>query len=614
MADVNYKLNLDIGKTGDLNSLLPSDSKIKNLDRSVAQMRALREEVSRINSQKWDNALKSIGSALVDVGGKIGGLFTSAVEKVAELGIKTTAVGVGLGIAGATFGVKFNDELEQVKIGLASTFGAFGITKNMSEGLDAAGQLTGKMLQDVKTLPITFREFVSMLKNISAPAFLAGASANQLEEFTKKTAMFGAIAGLSAQQSASAMSMMLSGRVTNANPIARQLGIVGGKAKEFRDLDPAERFKELNKYLDRYKDANEAFSHSFKALFTTLKDNIILFAGRTTSPLFEAIKKDLVRINDWFNKNQSFVNSWADHFGTELAAAWHKGIAVAEKWFPIMLRFTAHLENQMKSIWIKVEPYVAKISKYIEDQLENSDKLFDKIGTAGKLYGATKLVGAVGSLGGPVGTGAAIAVGSLTLSFAAMEEAIKKDTTASQLWEDAQEHARKGWSKLTEAFKGDPFDTIVTKYGTFVAFMTDVWSRVFESVASAANMISSVWDWINDPTGIFADILKKEKEGYDEASRQSEELIKARRSFEPPGPVALGGSSEDRNNILNQAAKMITGGGGTHIQKVEIVVNQSGDPTRVARAVVDRLVDMQRYKRSSPFVRNYSSSTTYDGR
>jgi hypothetical protein len=50
------------------------------------------------------------------------------------------------------------------------------------------------------------------------------------------------------------------------------------------------------------------------------------------------------------------------------------------------------------------------------------------------------------------------------------------------------------------------------------------------------------------------------------------------------------------------------GGGGVHVDRVEITVSGNQDPNRVARVIASHLSDLARYRKSSPYVVNFSAS------
>jgi hypothetical protein len=50
------------------------------------------------------------------------------------------------------------------------------------------------------------------------------------------------------------------------------------------------------------------------------------------------------------------------------------------------------------------------------------------------------------------------------------------------------------------------------------------------------------------------------------------------------------------------------GGGGVHVDRVEITISSNQDPNRVARVVAGHLADLARYRKSSPYVPNFSAS------
>lgn len=587
MADVTYRIVTELSSAGSLTQGFQSaQGKLDAMDKSASKLLSV---------------VGGIGSSLADA-------FTSAVEKVAILSSKMAILAGGAAVAGAAFGINFNNQLEQTKIGLAATLGAFQITPNMSEGMRSATELTDKMLQDVKTMPITFQQFSAMVKDLSAPVFMGGGTANQLEEFTKKVAMFGAVRGMTPEMASQSMGQILTGRITAANPMVRALGLLGDEAHKLRGMDAPHRMEEVNKILDRYKGANDVFATSFQALFTTLKDNLILFGGKATTPLFTAIKQDLVHINEWFDTHKTLVSSWADFFGSKLVSVWHKGVEVITHWFPIVWDFAEKTGAKISSIWDKILPTVEKVAHLVEGMLNNSDKTFSGIGKTAELYGAVKLgSGVVSGLGGgAAGAAGGIIVASLTAELLSMQYAIDHSDIAARHFNSALDNLHSAYDKLSKAFGDtDPFMKIVEMYGTFVATMLDFWTRVFDVMATGIKYVS-------DKYIEFDKLIHPGKynpsSGMTEESLTQESLddIRARRSFEPHGLVPAVAATVD---YLNKHPNNVpSGGGGTKIGKIEIYVQQSGDPSRVARAVMDKLADLQRYKKSSPWVPNFSSN------
>lgn len=589
MADVTYRIKLEIDKAGDLDAALPSTSKLSAID----------------------NSFSKIGSSLSTVASSVTDLFTTAVEKAASLALTMGEVGAAAASAAVIFGLHFNNQLEQTKISFAAAFGAAGITGSMNEGLVAADQLTSKMLQDVMKLPITFKDFTDMFRSISVPGFNLGASAGELEEFSRKLVIASSVVvpNMSTKVVGREMSMMLTGHVTSANTLARNLGFVGDELEKLRHGDPADRMKMITEHLDRFAGAGEKFSTSFKAMFTTLKDIGQLFAARATSPLFDSIKGTLKDIVDWLSSHKALVGAWADAFGTRLAAAWSKGVEIAKEWGPLIIDFSEKAGRKLLEIFNELKPTIHKIADIVKGMLTDSEGTFNKIKTGLELYGIAKLGGSslvggamrAGSALGPEGgliAGAVMA--GLAFDVAAASHAISHNTNVHKMWNDTTAKLSQSFEKLAEV--SFPLQEL------FMKLVEGLGGQIVASLDLAASALKKFTDNVS-----FIDSIIHPGRGFDTA--QAEQLnkemiddIHSRRNFVPGSMIPLTANIVDYMNKHPPKGEL-KGGGGTVVHKLEIIVNQTGDPSRVARAVVDKIADLQRYKRSSPFVSNYSSSS-----
>lgn len=591
MAEVEYRIVANLDTAGDFESKLPSASKLSSID----------------------NSFSKIGSSLKGTLGTVSDLFESAVEKVAGLTIKAASFGAAMSAAAVGFGVKFNSQIEQVRLGLASTLTAFGHTRNINEGLVLSQQLTNKMLQDVKVLPATFAQFSTAVRNLSSAVFQGGGSSATLEDFAKKTVMFGAIAGLSPEQASSSMAMMLTGRITGANPIARQLGITGAEAKHMRELDPEHRLEEITKLLDKFKDANELFAHSFKAISTTTKDNLMLFMGAATAPLFGRIKSTLEDANTWFSKHQSEVNHFADNIGRKLVLAFDYGKAKIIEWYPLLRDFAIGMEQHMLSAWQKIKPIVFQIADKIKDLLKDSNGTFDKIKTILELYAASKIGGKLSPSVSPImsvlgkgamsalGEGAGIGIGGVAAGVTAvgLVAAAIGFAGAVDILTDKTNKLHKGAVKdynninseierISDLFKAE----LLPAFRSFADFLG---AEMLTMINGSLATIRFGLEYVHK--AMFLDFSNDGKPRSHVLTTLADGVNRGIEQF---------ATREERKG--KGLSNNITGGGGTNIGKVIIEVYQSGDPSRVARAVTDRLVDLQRYPKSSPFVPNYSSA------
>lgn len=553
-----------------------------------------------------DSQVTKIGSGLQHIGESMLGTFTNAVERVAEIGFSIAKLGAGMAAAGAAFGVRFNDQMEQTQMSLASIFGAGGATKNMEEGMLAAGKVMEKIRKDSEALPISFEDVAMTMKMISTSGFQSGASVGAIERLATTTSAFANLEGISGRVAAREVAMILEGRATSANLIANRLGSRIPHGKDLKSMDPSERFEVLKTAMEAYtKPSADTFSTSFKALYTTLKNEVQMeLLAPLTSTLFSHIKDTMKEASMWLREHGEEAKTFVSRFGTMLAHMWDIGIAKIKEWGPILYDFAEKARDKFLDMWAKIEPIVTKLSALIKDSLGSGGPL-SQLGGIGAAYGVAKLteggIGA-GKAFGPAGAGVGAVIGAaLGIDFLFIANAIEKSDYAANTFHKTLGHLEAGWAKLSAAFsEGTILNELATKWGEFLITMTNFWAGLFEVLASGINMISEKYtemDKIIHPS-------KYMKDAYDLATEDSLADIRARRNFEPGGPVKLGLDPKDLDSLTGR--KDPKGGGGTHIGKIEIRVEQSGDPSRVARRVMEELQDLKRYPRSSKFVPNYS--------
>lgn len=568
--------------------------------RVVAQLDTQGELVSGTAKSKiadLDTNITKIGSGMRFIAGSVAQTFTAAVDKAVELGIKVGTIGVGLGAAATLFGIKFNDQMEQLKISLGTIFSSQGVAKDMSSGLDMAAEIMKTMRKDAAALPGTFSELGVILKTIAIPGFQGGLNSKQLEHFAADTMVAAKVAGVSIPVAAREMATLLSGHATSANVMALRLGITGDKASEFRHMDPSKRLDLLQTRLAEFNKAMPEFSKSFDAIFSTFKDNAQFTLGEFAKPIFESFKRELAKVNSWFNEHQTYINGWANHFGTKIAHAFEIGFDKLISWWPAFSSFTTKAYDKMVGLWAAVEPAVKRIAEIVKEMATNTDTMFSKIGLVAGLYGIGKVaptvLRAANSAGGGTGVGVAGTIlAALAVDFAFMEHAMKNSQYATEEYSKILGHLGKVWDNLTVIFSDTSvFSQLATKWGEFLLTMTDFWASFAEVITSGVRFVSEKLDFVKNLVHLAPD---------DDWSHE-----KINRDFDPSGAMRIARAAADEAQ-KKRNEEHPRGGGGTHIGKIEIRVEQTGDPSRVARAVMDKMVDLKRYQRSSPYVPNYS--------
>lgn len=528
----------------------------------------------------------SKASAIDSIVSKMGDGLSGVVDKIesAVTGFAKMAGAAGLGLA--IYGVaKLNNSLEQTKLSMAAIFTAQGFTKDFADGMGLAGEQLAKMKQDVKTLPGDLGQLSDIMKTIATPAAQGGADPDVIRKLAGSGMLVGKILGVQQEVVSRELANLLSGRAGAHNILGLRMGLTGDAAKEFNAKTASGRLADIQQRFQSYAPAAEAFSHSFVANWTTLLDNVkytILAPG--TSPLFESVKKTIIEINDYFDKHAAQIDSVVDRVGNKLAAAWDVVLEKVKSVMPLVEAIGGHLLNMSGA------DFESMGAKFFAGGL--AAKLAPSVlgGGAQLIAKGTEAAGPWGTLAG-AGTMAAMA-GVLVIVSGAVSAVTDKlshfHETASKLWSDIEQRGTVIFEKLGDTV--EKLWPIIEGLGVQFLDVVDKMMPFIQALATIADKLA---------TAIAP--LAKYLPGYKEttAGAPFTEL--------KPMPVEIRDWLPRNYKPLNGAGG---GGGGTNIQKVEIVVASNQDPSQIARVVEARLSELSRHPRASRMVNNWSSART----
>lgn len=624
-----YEVVLALSTTGNLSTAVGAMN--AGLGRAHDTTHALRHAVSWMG-ETAERMFHGIGDTLEGVADRI----TNVTEKAAALGI-------GAVFGAATYGVMhLNNELEQTTISLGAIFQAQGFTDNFTQAFGMATDQVAKMKQDVKTLPGTLGELGNMMKVIATPAAHGGLGADEIRKLSGRTMLVSQILGVNQDMAAREMANLLSGRAGSHNILGLRLGLSGDSAKHFNAESSGDRVKEIQKLFDGYQGAADKFSSSFKTQFTTLKDNISYgFLAEATAPLFDKIKGTLVHINTWFDEHKSTVSAWAHTFGMHLASAWDGAMAIARKFGPAL----ENIGQRFFQLWDMavnkahtLEPLINKLAEVlknvsVEDITRGAKEVLalklagmgvHATGTmlntglqAGMMVGNLSRAGLIGGGGGgistalasiggietaiaAVGTAAALAIPLIIATGGAIDDLT--DTTgryhkeAVSLLAHISENMSTTLANLENA--AHPTTNALRDFGDYlgVGLLHDL-----EAATNALSDFSVALRWLKDAT-------KHPGESADDLDARA----RFNASIDVGGPLKDHVTETIASTLLGAPGLIVPkekkppGSPGTNIQKVEIVVKGSDDPSRVARLVHERLNSIARNPTRSPYVSNWS--------
>lgn len=605
MSDLTYRLVVDMSTRG---SLVPQTEKL---------------------GKAGGDLTKSLGGVKDLVGGVASGLagaFTGAVEKAAQLSATLGAAGAAAGIAALGYGVMHvNSELEKANVSLATIFSVQGQSNGMLDGMKKSADVIKDMRKDAADLPGEFKDLLGFFRMAATPGFQAGGDIKRLEKLGANAMATAAAQQLPMDQAARELAMLLQGRAGAHNVFGSLIGFSGAKAEEFNKKQSSERLKMVEKELDKYEESRKFFGGTLDALSGTAIDNSKKLLGALTGGVFDRVKGALEAANRSFDKNEQGLMSLAERGGEKLAYAFDVGRNKIEEWHRPLMHFVANAEDRIEGIWTRVTPIVDALGPKLKAALSDP-ATFDKLEGVAKLYGAVKIGGAVGpglmkaaggiAEGAGLGGAATGGLGALILGLVAADvasvghvltdESSSMHATATEHWTSM----RASWARttvgLSEALERlEPVGVkIADLYGTWVVSQLDRAATAIEGVASvvslAADKFYDLEKAVNHFTGLTLRDLNPDK---------NDPIAPPPDSLYGGLPKLVNALARDLDDNANgKKTPTVKGGGGTSIQKVEIVISTNQDPSRIARAIDDRLVDISRNPTSSRYVRNWGSS------
>ncbi|HEY1697992.1 MAG TPA: hypothetical protein VGG39_37790 [Polyangiaceae bacterium] len=637
MADVTYRVAIELATHGNLAS---------EVGRSVSKLDGLSGTLGRV------------GHEASTLAGSLAGAFEGAVEGAASLAATLGEVGAAAAVGAVTYGtLLLNKELESTQIALAAIFGANGITSSMPEGMSVAGDVMAQMRKDAAALPGEFKDLIGIFKTISVPGFQAGANIDQLRALSAQAMAVSQVMGLPMEQASREFAMLLEGRAGAHNVLGMRLAGLGGeKAEAFNKLPAAERLERVRAELEKFAPAIEAFSHSFEGLSSTLVDNAKRFLSLATSPLFERIKAALGEANSWFDSNEEKVNLWASLIGDRLGEAFDVGREKLRAWWPDIEAFAEHAYERIARIWDRVGPLVEHLADRAAKAL-GDDKTFDRLEQVGLLYAGLKggglLAGLMPSLGGigdmdrlTKSSGIAGKIAPEGSAFDAMAGRFRDMFSgqfvageAGGLFELLADPVTLGAAAaaallLVEGLvaAAGAIHALTDETSSFHYFAVAIWADIEERSGDTLDTLSQAWrelePWIlraADSAGVdLLEAIRGLAAGAEAAAHivegaasifahamdwlgiEGEQTGHARRRQGPPTRRAA-------DSALHEALSTVRlggggGGGGVHVDRVEITVTSNQDPNRVARVIAGHLSDLARYRKSSPYVPNFSAA------
>lgn len=551
-----------------------------------------------------------MGESIASAGARAGAALGGMIDRVEDVAMGLAKMGAAGVLAGAVYGVAhLNNQLEQTQISLAAIFQAQGFASTFEGGMRGAADQVAKMKQDVKALPGDLGQLSNIMKTIATPAAQAGAGADDIRKLAGNTMLIGQILGVNQEVAAREMGQLLSGRAGAHNILGTRLGFVGDDAKKLNAESAADRYRDIKAQMDKYGGAKDTFATSFVAQWTTAIDNVkYKLATPMTSLLFDRVKGTLAEVNGWFDRNSEKVDNFAALVGSHLANAWDRAEAAAKRFEPVMMRIVGMAEHlgtvNIGAMAEKVLP-MALGMKLAPSLIGAAGGAMGKAVTAGVgMMSAGGAEGAAAAMANPAGlmaasasflallgvaVGAAGAVDNLTTTNGHFRDATIQDFTA------IGRHVEEIGKTMEQVF--EHVRPAVDSFGMLFTNALDAFAWTIEKGAKMVEMQIA-------PFESFFKMIERHMPDYKEYGQQmnADDYMGGREDALMAGRF---GAPRDIDAIAEKVKPRASPS--TTIQKVEIVVKGSDDPSRVARLTLSEIQKLGRHPTSSRYVANYTS-------
>jgi hypothetical protein len=538
-----------------------------------------------------------MGSAVESMGSKLGSVLGGIADKVEDTVVGFVKLGAAAGLAGAVYGVyHLNNQLEQTQISLAAIFQAQGFASTFTGGMTQAADQVAKMKNDVKTLPGDLGQLSNIMKTIATPAAQAGAGTDAIRQLAGNTMLIGQILGVPQEVAAREMAQLLSGRAGAHNILGTRLGFVGEDAKKLNTESAAARYADIQAQLAKYGGAKDAFGNTFVAQWTTAIDNVkYQLATPITARLFDHVKASLVEVNNWFDRNHDKIENFALVVGGHLANAWDRAEAAIKRFEPTLERVANVAEH------FGTKNAVDMAERAIPAAL--ALKLAPSIVTGG-----SRMLGSAIQAGGAEAAVAAMPEALMVALplFLATAGAIDNLTTVNGHFrettiDDFRSIARHGeeiWKSMEASFE-------------HVRPLVDTWGDIFVKSLTGVSWAAEKAAWAIEQTiAPYEDLFKlieRHAPGYKEYQDKNYEYGVHAGDYDRTNDLMLGAMAARAAAMPDAEKATPRAAPSTTIQKVEIVVKGSDDPSRVARLTLAEIKKLGAHPTSSSYIPNYGS-------
>lgn len=240
---------------------------------------------------------------------KVDQLSTSVLGLGAKITAASLAAAALVG-AGVGFAVKIGAEMENAEAGITSVLMAMeGINAITAKPL--AKTIIAQLTEDAAHGAGALEDYVQGFQSLYAPGRAAGAKLEEIRQLTRLAIGAGSTIGgpegtrLAPIDIKQALTSGASQETYIAN-MALQAGGISQKA--FNAMDPRARLDALMKGFGTFGPAIEVMGRTFEAQTATLGDTLKRHVRTLSTPIFEATRDGLFRVNEALSANEAGLN------------------------------------------------------------------------------------------------------------------------------------------------------------------------------------------------------------------------------------------------------------------------------------------------------------------
>lgn len=235
--------------------------------------------------------------------------------------------------------VELSSSAESARIAMGGLINASGFSSDFNQGLAMSSELMKTMREDAAALSGTYEQMQSIFQTMIPIIHEAGESLMSGEKLAGKVMEFGNTFNIPAEFIGREFRQMMEGRASIRNALFKDISsYMGGMTgKEFNALDMAKKWELVNQALSKFDPMFKAVGETFRAQQSTAESYFNQLVRIGGGALFDGLKGELKKINEWYRAHQTEVDEYVRKIGVELAQKIKSAFEVAKSVFTFLL-------------------------------------------------------------------------------------------------------------------------------------------------------------------------------------------------------------------------------------------------------------------------------------